>query len=190
MTYFPREFAWNMTAYVAIIALLATMYTAGISKLRISRGATAVQAVRTSALEGLTGVFLTPIAYIALLPGWGGTTIVNLTPLKGLISGSTAGILFIQILVHLVPYIPLGAVISLRWPRLATVPRILGIGLVLGSLAEIYQYLFLVGRVVSVDDVLLAMIGAGGGALLAYHWRAKPGLAGYPSVSSGDVALT
>ncbi|MFE3542630.1 VanZ family protein [Nocardia sp. NPDC059177] len=71
----------------------------------------------------------------------------------------------------------MGFLLPLRFPRLAGAARMTLIGAGLSATLEIAQYAFDLGRVSSIDDVLMNAAGAGLGALLAgtHHTRRTTG---------------
>lgn len=66
--------------------------------------------------------------------------------------------------------VPLAALAPLLWRPARSMPRVLLAAAVAGILAEGLQHLLPTGRVSSLDDVVLLMVGAGLGALATRPW--------------------
>jgi glycopeptide antibiotics resistance protein len=101
---------------------------------------------------------------------------VSLVPLKDLsaIIAHGPASATIQIVGNLVVFAALGLFAPLRFPALASVPRMLALGAACSTLIETAQYVFQLDRVSSVDDVLLNAAGAGLAALASRHWWHTP----------------
>jgi glycopeptide antibiotics resistance protein len=116
--------------------------------------------------------------WLTLLPGGPSTNPgrVSLVPLKDLsaIIAHGAASATLQIVGNLVVFAALGLFAPLRFPALASVPRMLALGAVCSTLIETAQYVFQLDRVSSVDDVLLNAAGAGLAALASRHWWRTP----------------
>jgi glycopeptide antibiotics resistance protein len=81
----------------------------------------------------------------------------------------------------------------MRFAALASAPRILALAAACSILIETLQYVLGLGRVSSVDDVLLNTAGAGLAALASRHWwrdAAPRRVVRSTSTSSGDGTLS
>jgi glycopeptide antibiotics resistance protein len=110
-----------------------------------------------------------PWLWMILTPDPSGTRRVSLVPLRDLLT-LAPGDLVVQIGGNLLVFAAAGFLLPVRWP--------VGIGTVLllaagaSTLVEIAQYALDLGRVSSVDDVLLNALGAGLAAAAAQPlWR-------------------
>ncbi|MGV9675569.1 VanZ family protein [Nocardia sp. NPDC003482] len=99
---------------------------------------------------------------------------VSLVPLRDLaaILGSGEVTATIQIVGNLLVFAALGFFAPVRFPALASVPRILALAAGCSVLVETAQYVLQLDRVSSVDDVLLNTAGAGFAALASRGWWA------------------
>lgn len=97
----------------------------------------------------------------------------NLVPLVDLFETLTDDSLqaFVQVGANLIVFLPLGFLLPLRLPRFHGVLRMFLVGATLSALLETAQYVLDLGRVSSVDDVLMNAAGAALGAWLAAHSR-------------------
>lgn len=75
-----------------------------------------------------------------------------------------------QIAGNLVLLTPLGALIPFRFPAYRSLLRVSLGALLISTIIELFQYMINVGRVTSIDDVMLNTISAAGGALLTRQW--------------------
>jgi glycopeptide antibiotics resistance protein len=116
--------------------------------------------------------------WITLLPGGPGTeparvSLVPFRDLSAIIAHGPASAT-VQIVGNLMVLAALGLFAPVRFPALASVPRILALAAVCSTLIETAQYVFQLDRVSSVDDVLLNTAGAGLAALASRHWWRVP----------------
>lgn len=77
---------------------------------------------------------------------------------------------FFQISSNLVFMLPFGALAPLRWPSLASLPRVTLVAAAYSGSIEFLQYALSLGRVSSLDDVLVNTVGALLGACLTMRW--------------------
>lgn len=127
-----------------------------------------------------------PPVWLILLPGDEDGAVVNLVPLRDLLTMDTG-----QIVGNLLVFAPLGFLGPLRCAALASVWRVLALGAGCSVLVETAQYVLQLDRVSSVDDVLLNTVGAGLAALASRRWwRAgrSPLPAGGTGRESGEVS--
>jgi VanZ like protein len=109
-----------------------------------------------------------PFVWMVLMPGSGAGTVrgrLSLVPLQDL---PTMGLL--GIVGNLLVFAALGFFAPIRFPALASVPRILALGAGCSVLVEAAQYVLQLDRVSSVDDVLVNAAGAGLAALTSRRW--------------------
>lgn len=106
-----------------------------------------------------------PPVWLILLPGDEDGAVVNMVPLRDLLT-MDAG----QIVGNLLVFAALGFLGPLRFAALASVRRVLALGAGCSILVETAQYILQLDRVSSVDDVLLNTVGAGLAALASRGW--------------------
>ncbi|WP_412538846.1 VanZ family protein [Longispora sp. K20-0274] len=116
-----------------------------------------------------------PWVWMILLPGSRAGSVpgrVSLVPVHDLLTIVAAGPLraTVQIVGNLLVFAALGFFAPIRFPALATVPRILALAAGCSVLVEVAQYVLRLDRVSSVDDVLLNAAGAGLAALASRRW--------------------
>jgi glycopeptide antibiotics resistance protein len=76
----------------------------------------------------------------------------------------------VQVVGNLLVFAALGFFAPLRFPVLASVPRVLALAAGCSILVEVAQLVLRLDRVSSVDDVLLNAAGAGLAALASRRW--------------------
>jgi hypothetical protein len=109
-----------------------------------------------------------PFVWMTMLPGSQAGEVtgrVSLVPLRDLLVMDQA-----QIVGNLLVFAALGFLAPQRFAALASVPRILALAAGCSVLVETAQYVLLLDRVSSVDDVLLNAAGAGLAALASRPW--------------------
>jgi hypothetical protein len=115
-----------------------------------------------------------PFVWMTMLPGSQAGEVtgrVSLVPLQDLLAMGQA-----QIVGNLLVFAALGFLVPLRFAALASVPRILALAAGSSVMVETAQYVLLLDRVSSVDDVLLNAAGAGLAALASRPlWRTMAG---------------
>lgn len=134
-------------------------------------------AVRNTVAEaGILGGTL-PWLWMILTPT-GRPREISLVPLTDLFETLTDDPFqaFVQVGANLIVFLPLGFLLPLRLPRFGGVRRMFLFGAALSALLETAQYVLDLGRVSSIDDVLMNAAGAAIGAWLARgpfaHWTA------------------
>ncbi|MFC0532875.1 VanZ family protein [Phytohabitans kaempferiae] len=96
---------------------------------------------------------------------------VHLTPFRDLLAQlSDPGTAVVQIGGNLAVFAALGFFAPIRWPALAGPGRLFVAGAVGSTLVELAQYAFDLGRVSSVDDVLVNAAGATLAGFLSRRW--------------------
>lgn len=109
-------------------------------------------AILSTILEGTIFFFVIIISFITLLPiGLGESNLISLQSSITLIFRGD-----IEYVLNLIIFIPLGLSLSLRMKNtLLTI----GIGFLFSLTIEIIQYIFPIGRIASIDDLLLNTLG-------------------------------
>lgn len=148
-------------AALPVAALLAW----ALARRRRLAGAGATSAWRRSVAEVGIVYGTVPAVWLILLPGDEGRAVVNLVPLRDLLT-MDAG----QIVGNLLVFAALGSLGPLRFTALAALRRVLALGAGCSILVETAQYVLHLDRVSSVDDVLLNTAGAGLAALVSRRW--------------------
>ncbi|MFD3701916.1 VanZ family protein [Nocardia sp. NPDC058658] len=113
-----------------------------------------------------------PWVWMVLTPT-DGTRAISVVPLRDLAAtlGELSFDTIVQIGANTAMFVPLGFLLPLRFPRCTGVGRMLVLGAALSATLEIAQYVLNIGRVSSVDDVLMNAAGAGIGAHLLSRVR-------------------
>jgi hypothetical protein len=114
-----------------------------------------------------------PMVWLTLLPGSGAGVVpgrLSLVPLRDLATMGPLGIGGNLLLLAAV-----GGFAPMRFAALASLPRILALGVACSALIETAQYVFRLDRVSSVDDVLVNAAGAALAGLASRPWwRTEP----------------
>ena len=163
----------TMTGVVllAIAALpLAVFVVCALARLRILHGATPRLAWRRSVTEVGLVYGTVPWVWLTMLPGGpAGPGAVSLVPLRDLATMPTY-----QVAGNLLVLAAIGLLGPLRFRALATLPRVVAVSALASTLIEVTQYALALGRVASVDDVLLNTSGAALAGLLSRPlWRGR-----------------
>jgi hypothetical protein len=96
---------------------------------------------------------------------------VHLTPLRDIAAQLTdPATLVVQIGGNLLVFAALGFFAPIRWPALAGPGRLFAVAAAGSILVELAQYALDLGRVSSVDDVLVNALGAALASLLSRRW--------------------
>ena len=136
---------------------------------RTVRGSRSVDAWRTSVADVSIVYGTVPWVWLTMLPGSRAgevTGAVSLVPLRDLETMST-----VQVVGNLLIFAALGFLTPLRFPALASVPRVTALAAGCSALIETAQYVLRLDRVSSVDDVLLNAAGAGLAAVVSLASR-------------------
>ncbi|KJK45514.1 VanZ family protein [Streptomyces sp. NRRL F-4428] len=124
-----------------------------------------------------------PFVWMILMPGAGAGTVpgrVSLVPLRDLVTMGPLGIGG-----NLLVFAALGFFAPMRFAALASVPRVLALGVLCSVLVETAQYVLRLDRVSSVDDVLVNAAGAALASLASRRWWRTA--AGTPSDRPGPA---
>jgi hypothetical protein len=154
-----------LTALCLPLALLAAW---ALARVRLARGAAPAAARRTAWAEVGMVYGTVPWVWMTMLPGSRAgevTGAVSLVPLRDL--GTMDDF---QVIGNLVILAALGFFAPLRYAATASFPRALALGLGVSTTIEVLQYVLVLDRVSSVDDVLLNASGCVIGAALSRPW--------------------
>ncbi|WP_092654944.1 VanZ family protein [Actinopolymorpha singaporensis] len=124
-----------------------------------------------------------PFVWMTMMPGPGAGIVpgrVSLVPLRDLATMGPLGIGG-----NLLIFAGLGLFAPMRFRALASVPRVLALGVGCSVLVETAQYVLRLDRVSSVDDVLVNAAGAVLAGLASRHWWRTT--AEVPSAEQDDV---
>jgi glycopeptide antibiotics resistance protein len=153
---------------VILATAVAVVPAAGVAALlvrrRRRRGDSAATAWRTSLAEVGLVLGTAPWLWMILTPAGSGRSI-ELVPLVGLATQVSHGTAVEQIGGNLLVFAAFGFCGRLRWGL--PIRTVLGYAAAASLSVEILQYVLDIGRVSSVDDILLNTIGAGAAALAA-----------------------
>lgn len=161
--------SWGAVLVVwgAVVPVLAGVCVLGVL-LRVRQGRDAGEALRFTVAEvGIVAGTL-PWVWMILTPAQGERA-VSAVPLRDLVATvtSTPTEAFVQVGANLVVFVPLGFFLPLRWLAFSGVARMGFVGAALSASLEATQYAFDLGRVSSIDDVLVNAAGAALGACAA-----------------------
>jgi hypothetical protein len=150
---------------------LAALAVWALAYRRKATGATPTWAWRMSLAEVGIVYGTLPWIWMTMLPGdRSGVSLVPLRDLLAILTDRGPVDLTGQIVGNLLIFAALGFFAPQRFAALASVPRILTFTAACSALIEIAQYVLQLGRVSSVDDVLLNTAGAGLAALASRRW--------------------
>jgi hypothetical protein len=159
-------------AYLTVLCRpLALLLAWVLARVRVVRGAAPAAARRTAWAEVGMVYGTVPWVWMTMLPGSRAgqvTGAVSLVPLRDL--GTMDDF---QVIGNLVILAALGFFVPLRYAAMASLPRVLVLGLGASTLIEVLQYVLMLDRVSSVDDVLLNASGAVIAAALSSPWWAR-----------------
>ena len=159
--------------YVVLLIPLAVLVVAALTKARPSKS------WRRSIAE--VGMFLGTLPWVWMiltpmeLPP--DTVRVYLVPLSDLWAQLKVGepfFVFVQVSGNLAVLFALGAFTPLRFAKMASMSRLLLLGLAVSLTIELLQHAFVGGRVFSVDDVLLNALGCVLGGVVSLRWWRSP----------------
>jgi hypothetical protein len=173
--------AWQVWGNVIIATVLAIpLAFIGIRLLAIHRTRHGHPfPTRTAAADVTMVIGTAPWIWMILTPGKGGESL-SLTPLRDL-SAMLQGPVetaFVQVGGNLLVFAALGAMLPVRSARFASLPWIAGLAAAASLTVELLQYGLRLGRVSSVDDVLVNTAGAVLAAIVTRRWWASRIVAG------------
>lgn len=173
-----RATGLQVLVYLLVAAVPVAIASSLVVRRRIAHGSSRSQAVRVTILDAALLMSLVFIGIVTLLPSafpLGGGPVVNLVPLRTISSAlrnydiwtsTPVRSLYLNILL----FIPLGISVALRTKE-RPVRRACLTALAVSLTVEVVQYLFLPGRTVDVDDLILNTAGAALGATTALLLR-------------------
>ena len=192
----PSPHDWILTYELVALVTLAALPIAALTTWWLARSRRRAGNPRTSAWRtavadvGLVYGTL-PWLWLTLMPAGNTRTAhgtVSLVPLRDLGTMPTY-----QILGNLLILAALGCFAPLRFPAMASLPRILAFAATCSVLIETAQYALRLDRVSSVDDVLLNTLGAGLTALVSrpwWHGRVASGGPAQPFSPNGSIGTS
>lgn len=178
--------AWATYGPVILVTVvagipLAVIWVVLLTSRRIARGWDPGWARRASVAEAMIVLGTLPWLWMILTPRPGAGS-VSLRPLQDLADVLAGGDTTVQVIGNLLVFAALGFFlpIRLRLSRPALVPlAVAAIAAVLSLTVEVLQLTLDLGRVTSVDDVLLNTLGAVLACLASMRsWRSRRGIAG------------
>ncbi|MCX6398782.1 MAG: VanZ family protein [Propionibacteriales bacterium] len=156
-------------AVLAVVALpLAVATVWALARLRTSVGTAQAAAWRRSFAEVGIVYGTVPWVWLTLIPGSGAGVVpgrVSLVPLRDLETMSD-----VQIFGNLLILAAVGFCAPMLFGAVASMPRMLAIGVICSATIESAQYLLQLDRVSSVDDILLNATGAAVAAMASRPW--------------------
>ncbi|GAA0994369.1 VanZ family protein [Acrocarpospora macrocephala] len=172
--------AWRMWGHIILFSLFAlpiallTAYLIG--RQRASSGME--HPFRTPLSDALSVTGTLPWLWMILTPGSAQEPArsLSLIPLKDLttLAGGFTGTLIAQVGGNLLVFAALGALLPIRSPGLARLPRVAAVAAGSSLIVESLQYALGLHRVSSIDDVLLNTTGAVLAAIMTKRWWAHP----------------
>ena len=165
----PSPHDWLATYVAVALVMLAALpacvlLTRALIRWRRRRGLTTAEARLRSVAEVGLAYGTAPWLWLTMLPASStpGHRAVSLVPLRDL-----ATMPAYQVVGNLLVLAAVGLLGPLRFRALATLPRVVAVCALASTLIEVTQYALALGRVASVDDVLLNTSGAALAALLS-----------------------
>ncbi|ETK31524.1 VanZ family protein [Microbispora sp. ATCC PTA-5024] len=168
---------WNAWGHVVVAAVLALPVAALAAFLLAGhRRRAGHPAPRRTAFADVAVVAGTaPWIWMILTPGTArGVDLVPLVDLADQIVSMSPVAAFVQIGGNLLVFAALGAALPVRSPRFASLTAVAAVAATASLTVEILQYALRIGRVSSVDDVILNTAGAVLAALATRRWWARP----------------
>ncbi|MEU8194757.1 VanZ family protein [Microbispora amethystogenes] len=165
--------AWNAWGHVVVAAVVALPVAALLAfVLARHRGRREHTFPRRTAVADVAMVAGTaPWIWMILTPGTGqGVQVVPLVDLADQITRMPPGAAFVQIGGNLLVFAALGAMLPVRSARFASFRAVAAVAATSSLTVEILQYVLRLGRVSSVDDVILNTAGAVLAALATRRW--------------------
>ncbi|MFE1291365.1 VanZ family protein [Streptomyces sp. NPDC058751] len=160
---------FNGVVLMTLVAVpLAVLVTWALAYRRHAAGAGSAWAWRKSLAEVGMVHGTVPFLWLTMMPGLSPGVAprrVSLVPLRDLVMMGTLGIIG-----NLLVFAALGFFAPVRFAALASVPRILALGVGCSVLVEVAQYVLWLDRVSSVDDVLVNATGALLAGLASRRW--------------------
>ncbi|MDP9864428.1 MULTISPECIES: VanZ family protein [Streptosporangium] len=169
---------WGNIIITAVVALPLALAAARLLALRRLRAGHPLP-VRTAVADVAVTAGTAPWIWMILTPtaGPGGFSLVPFRDLWAVLQGpgETA---FVQVGGNLLVFAALGAMLPVRSARSASLTRVAAVAAAASLTVELLQYGLRLGRVSSVDDVLVNTAGAVLAASITRRWWAQPIAAG------------
>ncbi|WP_327044950.1 VanZ family protein [Microbispora sp. NBC_01189] len=165
--------AWNAWGHVVVAAVVAFPVAALLAFVLARRRSRRMHPFpRRTAVADVAAVAGTvPWVWMILTPGAGqGVRLVPLVDLADQITRMSPGAAFVQIVGNLLVFAALGATLPVRSARFASLTAVAAVAATASLTVEILQYVLRLGRVSSVDDVILNTAGAVLAALATRRW--------------------
>ena len=167
------EHVWQAYGAVLVGSVIAippaVVMVWGLVAWRCGRGLSRAIAVRRSVAEVAVVVGTAPWLFMTMQPSAAGHRHVNLLPLHDLLTVRPSA-LTVQIVGKLLVFAAAGCFLPIRFRAFASIPRVLTAAAVCSTAIESLQYALNIGRVSSVDDILINALGAGIAAALSSRW--------------------
>lgn len=158
---------FNGVVLMMLVALpLAALVVWALARFRRAAGVTSGWRMSLAEVGMVYGTV--PLVWLTMMPGPGAGIVrgrVSLVPLRDLVTMGPVGIGG-----NLLIFAALGFFAPMRFAALASVPRILALGVGCSVLVETAQYVLRLDRVSSVDDVLVNAAGAVLAGLASCRW--------------------
>ncbi|WP_249124360.1 VanZ family protein [Saccharopolyspora erythraea] len=170
---------WQSWGHVVVAALLAVPVAAlvvvALARLRAPNAADRPAAWRRSLAEVLAVAGTAPWLWMVLTPKTGDRA-VSLVPLRDLLEllGARPVTIAVQLTGNLLVLAAFGAALPVRFAAMTGLARVAVAAASASASIELAQYALHLGRVTSVDDVLVNTAGAVLGALLSRRWWESP----------------
>ncbi|GAA3095216.1 VanZ family protein [Streptosporangium carneum] len=169
---------WGNVIVASVLAVPLAVLAARLLARRRARDGHPFPA-RTAAADVAMAVGTAPWIWMILTPTTAGSTI-SLVPFRDLIIlfQGPAVTVFVQVGGNLLVFAALGALLPVRSARLASLTAVAGVAAGASCVVELLQYGLHLGRVSSVDDVMVNAAGAVLAAAVTRRWWARPIAAG------------
>ncbi|MFF7850872.1 VanZ family protein [Streptomyces sp. NPDC007910] len=139
---------------------------------------------------------LVPFLLVTLAHGYGTENRISAVPLREILDASAhadvdlSDARAVNLVGNVLLLVPFGTAAAFVWPGRRRVLKTALTGAALSVTVEVAQYALSLGRVTSVDDVLLNTSGAALGAVLVRRWTRRPRPRLTPPVPSGAGGRT
>jgi hypothetical protein len=171
----PMYQVWGQVIIATVLALpLAAFLAFLLARHRDRRGHPFPRRTAVADMAVVAGT--APWIWMILMPGTEqGVHLVPAVDLVGQITLMTPEAAFVQIAGNLLVFAALGAMLPVRSAHFASLTVIAAVAATASLTVEILQYALRIGRVSSVDDVILNTAGAVLAALASRRWWSRTG---------------
>ncbi|MEU7986754.1 VanZ family protein [Streptosporangium canum] len=165
--------AWGNIIIAAVLAVPPALIAVRLLTLRRLRAGHPFP-IRTAVADVVMVVGTAPWIWMILTPGAGGSGL-SLIPLRDLwtVLQGPAETAFVQVGGNLLVFAALGAMLPVRSARCASLAGVAAVAATASLAVELLQYGLRLGRVSSVDDVLVNTAGAVLAAAVTRRWWAR-----------------